>query len=186
MKRSIVKSPYLWTAVFAAAVVAFAWVGRENYRPIIAGADAPDYQISTLDGEPAFLEDCRGDVVLLNIWASGGAPCREEMPSMQELYDRMEGTDFEILAVSVDAPMGERDPYNGQLGGDLRAFAEEFGLSFPIFHDPDGGIQRAYQTTGVPESFLIARDGVIYRKVAGSTNWAADVNVELVQRLLDS
>ena len=185
MKRSVVKSPYLWTAVFAAAVVGFAWVGRENYKPIIAGAEAPDYQVSTLSGDAVSLKDYEGKVVLLNIWATWCAPCREEMPSMEELYEKMQGTDFEILAVSVDARMGERDA-GGRPGGDLRAFADEFGLTFPLFHDPEGGIQRAYQTTGVPETFLIGRDGIIYKKVAGGTNWAADVNVELVRRLLDS
>ena len=105
---------------------------------------------------------------------------------MQRLYEELADTDFEILAVSVDVRFGEQDPNNGQLGGDLVAFAEEFGLTFPILHNPGGDIQRTYQTTGVPETFLIGRDGVIYKKVAGGTSWDADVNMELVRRLLDS
>jgi len=59
-------------------------------------------------------------------------------------------------------------------------------LTFPILHDPSGDIQRRYQTTGVPESFLIGRDGLIIRKVAGPTEWDLPVNQELVRRLLDS
>ena len=58
------------------------------------------------------------------------------------------------------------------------------GLTFPILHDPEGRIERTYQTTGVPETFLIGRDGVIYKKVAGGTEWDAPLNQDLVRRLL--
>ena len=65
------------------------------------------------------------------------------------------------------------------------AFAREHDLTFTILHDPTGRIQRTYQTTGVPESFLIGMDGVIYRRNAGSTNWDAEGYRDLVHRLLD-
>lgn len=184
MKRRLFRSPYLWTLLGAAALVTAAWVGRERYRPVIAGATAPDFTASRLTGEPVSLADYRGQVVLLNVWATWCAPCREEMPSMQRLYEALQGEDFEILAVSVDAPLGQADAA-GRPGGDLRAFAEELGLTFPILHDPTGGIQRTYQTTGVPESFVIGRDGIIYRKVAGPTRWDLPVNQQLVRQLLE-
>lgn len=90
---------------------------------------------------------------------------------------------FEILAVSIDAKKGERDAFGNQ-GGDLAAFAEEYGLTFTILHDPSGRIQQKYQTTGVPESFLIGRDGIIYRRVAGAANWDAEGYREVIERLL--
>jgi len=102
---------------------------------------------------------------------------------MERLFKAMEGTDFVILAVSVDARKGEKDLF-GRDGGDLAAFAAEMGLTFPILHDPEGRIQAVYQTTGVPETFLVGRDGLIYKKVAGGTAWDAPVNQELVRRLL--
>lgn len=103
---------------------------------------------------------------------------------MQRMYESLAShDDFEILAISVDAPLGEVD-VGGRAGGDLAAFAEEFGLTFPILHNPAGDIQRVYQTTGVPESFVIGRDGLIYKKIAGPTDWDAEANVELVRRLL--
>ena len=185
MKRSIVKSPYLWTVAFAVFVVAFAWVQRENYQPIITGAVAPDFSAVTLEGETRALSDYAGQVVLVNIWATWCAPCKEEMPSMQRLHDDLADDDFEILAVSVDAMLGQQDEF-GRPGGDLEAFAESMSLTFPILHDPRGSIQRLYQTTGVPETFLVGRDGIIYKKVAGGTDWDAPVNKELVRRLLDS
>lgn len=183
MRRSFARSPYLWAALSVALVVLVAWMGRGRYRPVTTGSPAPDFTASSLDGEPVRLSDYRDEVVLVNVWATWCGPCLAEMPSMQRLYEALEGEDFEILAVSVDAPLGQRDA-TGNLGGDLEAFAAELGLTFTILHDPAGEIHRIYQTTGVPESFLIGRDGIIYKKVAGGTQWDAPVNEELVRRLL--
>ncbi len=182
------RSPYFWAIVAGAALVLVAWIGRANYRPVLNGTMAPEFAASTLDGETTGLSDYAGKVLLVNIWATWCAPCREEMPSMQRLYDELKkhggAEDFEILAVSVDAPLGQLD-LAGRLGGDLRAFAAEYGLTFTILHEPTGTLQRTYQTTGVPESFVIARDGLIYKKVAGPQDWDSVENQELVRRLLD-
>jgi len=184
MKRSFVRSPYLWAIVGVITVVAVAWAGRESYRPVSTGAEAPDFTFASLDGGEVTLSELEGEkVVLINVWATWCPPCVTEMPSMQRLYDSMEGEDFEILAVSVDAPAGEVDQF-GNPGGDLRRFAEEHGLSFPILHDPSASIRSRYQTTGVPESFVIGKDGIIYKKVAGPTEWDASQNEELIRRLL--
>jgi peroxiredoxin len=104
---------------------------------------------------------------------------------MERLKALVDDEGFEIVAVSVDARIGERDT-SGNPGGDLAAFMEEYGLTFTILHDPSGDIQRLYQTTGVPESFLIGRDRVIYRRMAGPTEWDARPYVEAVGRLLDT
>lgn len=99
-------------------------------------------------------------------------------------YFQEQGSDFEILAVSIDKAQGQADAV-GHEGGDLLAFVEEFDLTFTILHNPSGDIQRTYQTTGVPESFIIARDGTIYHHLAGATNWDTPKYRELIQRLLD-
>ena len=186
MKR-LVRSPYLWLIVGVVAVVTYAYTARDRYRQaaILAGSRAPDFAFPSLTRGEMQLSDLEDHVVLVNVWATWCLPCREEMPSMQRLYEAFEGTDFEILAVSVDAPVGEQDA-SGYQGGDLAAFAKEFGLTFPILHDPSGSIRQLYQTTGVPESFVVARGGLIYKKVAGPTEWDLPVNQELIRRLLDS
>ena len=69
---------------------------------------------------------------------------------------------------------------------ELQGFVDEYGLTFEILRDPSGQIADTYQTTGLPESFLIGRDGVIYKKVAGGTEWDAEQYVEQIQRLLGS
>jgi peroxiredoxin len=184
MKRSSLRSPYLWAIVGVVVVVSAAWIGRERYQPVITGSAAPGFTVVALDGQEVDLSDYLGDKVLLvNVWATWCAPCVVEMPAMQRLYDRLAGEDFEILAVSVDAPFGQTDAM-GNRGGDLGAFADQLGLSFPVLHNPSGNIQRLYQTTGVPESFVIGLDGIIYKKVAGPTEWDSTENEELIRRLL--
>jgi len=184
MKRRILRSPYLWAVIVSAAMIGAAWVGREHYQPIIAGAPAPEFAYPDLTGRRVSLADFRGrKVVLVNIWATWCPPCRQEMPSMERLYQDLRGEDFEILAVSIDAAFGAKDAF-GRPGGDLKAFADTLGLTFTILHDPAGEIQQLYQTTGVPETFLVGKDGIIYKKVAGGTAWDAPENQALVRRLL--
>lgn len=103
---------------------------------------------------------------------------------MQRLYDSFSRDDFEIAAISIDAPAGGTDNA-GNPGGDPVAFARDLDLTFPILLNPSGDIQRTYRTTGVPESFLIGADGTIYKKVAGSTAWDSEANVGLVRRLVE-
>lgn len=186
MKR-LVRSPYLWVIVAVVAIVSLAYTQRERYREaaVLAGAQAPDFTYPSLRHGELSLSDFDDHVVLINIWATWCEPCREEMPSMQRLYEAFEGEDFEILAVSVDAAKGMLDE-SGYEGGDLGAFAHEYDLTFPILHDPSGSIRRNYQATAVPETFIVAKGGQIWKKVAGTTEWDLPVNQELIRRLLDS
>jgi len=187
MKR-LVRSPYFWVIVLVVSVVTYAYTARDRYRAaaILAGSQAPDFTYPALSGGEVHLADLEDKVVLVNIWATWCEPCRDEMPSLQRLYDALKDEKgFEILAVSVDAPEGERDD-SGNQGGNLASFVHEYGLTFPILHDARGEIRQTYQTTGVPESFVIAKGGVIYKKWTGGTEWDLPVNQELIRRLLES
>lgn len=161
------------------------WFFRDLFLPVEVGQEAPNFQATDLEGNPVQLSDLQGEVVLLNIWATWCPPCREEMPSMQRLEKTLGPRGLKIVAVSVDAPVGLRDP-GGRPGGNVEAFGEEMGLTFPLWLDPEGGIQRTYSTTGVPESFVIDRQGTIVRKVLGPVDWDSPANIELFERLLDS
>ena len=185
MSQKPSRLPYLFAALIVLVVVSAAWLNRNRIQPVAAGYPAPGFQVTDLDGNPVTLADYEGRVILLNIWATWCAPCRAEMPSMERLYGEIASEDFEIVAVSVDAPVGERD-WGGMPGGDPIAFAESLGLTFPIVLNQTGEIRRAYHTTGVPESFLIGRDGIIYKHYAGETRWDSEANVDLVRRLVDS
>ena len=182
----LVRSPYFWFILGTVAVVSYAWTARDRYRQaaVLPGSSAPEIALPSLSGGEIRLSDYEDHVVLLNVWATWCPPCKEEMPSMQRLYESLEGEAFEILAVSVDAHIGETDE-GGYEGGDLAAFAREYGLTFPILHDPRGSIRQTYQVSRVPESFIIAKGGLIVRKVAGQTEWDLPVNQELIRSLLD-
>jgi len=177
------RRPYAFALVALGLIVLAAWMNRGRLRPVGAGTVAPQFEVSDLEGNPARLSDYEGEVVMINIWATWCAPCRFEMPSMERLHQRFKDDGLRILAISVDAKLGEADQV-GRPGGDLQAFADSLGLTFTILHDPSGEIQHLYQTTGVPETLLVGRDGVIYKKVAGPTEWDAPEHQELIRRLL--
>ena len=183
MSRKKSWTPYLLAVVGAAAVVFLAWLNQDRLNPVVPGRQAPEFAAFDLQGAPKTLADYEGKVLLVNIWATWCPPCQQEMPSMQRLREAIPDEDFAILAISVDAPFGETDIF-GREGGNLEAYALEKGLTFRILHDPTGKVQETYQTTGVPESFVVGRDGVILKKVAGPTEWDAPAHVEFIQRLL--
>jgi len=179
------RRPYAFALVGVGLIVIAAWMNRGRLRPVGAGTIAPDFEVTDLEGNLARLSDHTGEVVMVNIWATWCSPCRYEMPSMERLHQRFKDDGLRILAVSVDAELGKTDQ-GGRPGGDLRAFADSLGLTFTLLHDPSGEIQNLYQTTGVPETLLVGRDGVIYKKVAGPTEWDASEHQELIGRLLAS
>jgi peroxiredoxin len=171
-----------WTAVLAIVTTAvFGIALAVKLRPQIAlvevGSRAPDFPaVDLATAEPMTFDRYRGKVVLLNIWATWCQPCRVEMPSLESLHERFAGTDFRVVAVSVDKD-----------GPDVvRRFVEDLGLSFDVLHDQTADVQRVYQTTGVPESFVIDRQGVIIKKVIGAAEWDGPVTETLVRRLLDA
>ena len=171
-----------WTAVVAIiATVAFGLALALKLRPQIAlveiGSRAPDFPaVDLATRQPTTFARYRGQVVLLNVWATWCQPCRVEMPSMERLHEAFAGTDFRIVAVSIDKEGPEV----------VEKFVQELGLSFDVLHDQTGDIQRIYQTTGVPESFVIDRNGVIIKKVIGAAEWDGPVTATLLRRLLDA
>ncbi|MGH7509616.1 MAG: peroxiredoxin family protein [Gemmatimonadales bacterium] len=138
---------------------------------------APDFRALDLaTGDTVSLYDrYRGSVTLVNIWATWCVPCRAEMPAMERVYQDLAPRGFKIAAVSID----EGNP------DDVREFGRELGLTFDILHDRSTSVQRIYQTTGVPESFLLNRDGIIVKRLIGAHDWGSEVNRKLIERLLD-
>jgi cytochrome c biogenesis protein CcmG/thiol:disulfide interchange protein DsbE len=188
-RRRASRLPYLLALLLLGALIVTPWFLRGRFQPVVSGTAAPEFAVTNLQGEPVSLEDYRGKVVLLNVWATWCEPCRQEMPSMERLYTRVRqlpaGQDFEILAISIDATKEKPNAiYGGATIEDLQAYAREIGFTFPIVRDPEGRVQQIYQTTGVPESFLVGRDGIIYKKHAGPTEWDSAPNLALIEDLL--
>jgi peroxiredoxin len=159
-----------------AGAVALAKYGPDVQR-VEVGARAPDFRaVDLATGDSVSLrEHYRGAVTLVNIWATWCVPCRVEMPAMEKVYQSLAPRGFRIAAVSIDEGSPE----------DVQAFARELGLSFDILQDRSTKVQQIYQTTGVPESFLLNRDGVIVKRVIGAQDWGSAVNRALIERLLN-
>lgn len=157
----------LWAAVH--------FMGDELF-PVTAGTAAPDFTAKVLgSNETKSLADYEGQVVLLNIWATWCGPCRVEMPSIEELHKAYGPVGLKVVAVSIDDAVPEDS---------IAAFAREYGLTFEILHDPTHAIERAYQVTGYPETFVIGRDGMIRKKWISAADWNSQGNRALVAQLL--
>ena len=138
------------------------------------GVSAPNFSFPDLSGKIVSLADFKGKVILLNIWATWCLPCVQEMPSMEKLYKELKDEGLEILAVSID-----------KLGSEaVRPFMKNHKLSFPALTDTDGKIKTLYQITGVPESFIIDKDGIIVEKIIGPRDWATRGAINYFRNLI--
>ena len=165
-------------ALVVIAGVVLATLGNEVPERVARGVAAPDFELErlTTPGESedvVSLEAHRGQVVLVNFWATWCKPCEDEMPSMQRLYTSLEGQPFEMLAISVDEDEAL-----------VERFRERLALSFPILLDPSQTVSRRYQTTGFPESLLIAPDGEIVERYVGPRAWDDPAYVERIRELV--
>jgi cytochrome c biogenesis protein CcmG/thiol:disulfide interchange protein DsbE len=145
-------------------------------EPVEVGSVAPDFVATNIASgdSTSFHAEYDGGVTLVNIWATWCEPCKEEIPALQKLYEEMGPRGLRIAAVSIDAAAPEV----------VREFMAGFGVTFDVLHDPEGAIQQIYRTTGVPESFLVGRDGRIVRIVYGDHPWASESNQRIIEQLL--
>lgn len=125
------------------------------------GELAPNFELTTMDGETVKLTDFRGKRVMLNFWATWCGPCRAEMPDMQKFY---EDEDVEILAVNLTASQsGEKEK--------IPKFTDEYGITFPILLDENSDVSTLYQIQPIPTSYLIDSEGRIHNKAFGALNY---------------
>ncbi|MES2523697.1 MAG: TlpA disulfide reductase family protein [Gemmatimonadota bacterium] len=154
---------------------------EDELTSVTMGSDAPSFVALTMPDSTErprlakTMSDYRGEVVLLNIWATWCEPCRVEMPSMQALHESLGPKGLKIVAVSVDKPGDELL---------ISDFAKQYKLSFEILHDSTSAIMSTYRATGYPESFVIARDGTIRKKHIGPDDWNSAENRRLFEMLL--
>lgn len=119
------------------------------------GSPAPQFQLQSTEGEAIDLESLRGNLVLLNFWATWCAPCRTEMPLLEQTYQEHRADGLIVLGIDFDEPI--------EL---VQSFGDEFGLTFPLLLDPGGQVQQLYRVRGYPTSVLLDREGkVAYYKI---------------------
>ena len=162
-------------AAAVAAAVGFAiWTSSSVSDPIGRGSAAPAFTLPERPGPGEIsLASLRGEVVLLNFWATWCEPCEREMPAMERLHEKLSPAGLHLVAVSVDESAEPIDQFRAR-----------FGLTFPILWDPEKRVADAYQTYRYPETLLIGRDGVVVERYVGPRDWDSPLYEARIRRLL--
>ena len=158
------------------AVFTLVWLQSAKYEPLAVGKPAPDFSLSDLNEKPYRLSDFRGKVVFLNFWATWCKPCREEMPSMEILNKNFEKDGLVILAVSIDRVTTTKD---------IPPFVKGLNLTFPVLIDSWGRTDKPYKRMGVPETFIIDKEGIIQEIVIGPRDWTRLDSLQILTKLLN-
>ncbi len=132
---------------------------------------APDFTVTDEKGRKVRLSDLKGKTVMVHFWATWCPPCRMEFPYLSALHTKMKGKNFELLAISMDD--------DGKSA--VSAFRKQVSFDFPIYFNHSQDIADQYGTYGLPETFLINKEGVIVKKFVGPQNW----NSPLMQQQID-
>lgn len=161
-------------AMVATLLLALALAGCKQGGALV-GKPAPEFSLADLNGNAVRLANLKGKVVFVNVWATWCEPCRQEMPSMQALYDTLGGGDFTMLAVNSD-----------QSGRDVvENFVATHKLTFPVLPDPDLQVAGRYKVTGYPETFVIDRNGTIVAHEIGPRHWDAPATIAAFKTLIE-
>ena len=179
MARPALQSKVIILLLIFVAYLALRWVSSRPTAPdmiVLPPSNrqplAATFSLPTLQGDMLHLADLRGQVVLLNFWATWCYPCRTEIPSMNALYRKYQHQPFTIVAVASDAQ-----------GADVVApFAKTHQLTFPILLDPQNHLGSQLNIPGIPTSYLLDKQG----RVAGLEVGARDWNSKAVHRLIDT
>jgi cytochrome c biogenesis protein CcmG/thiol:disulfide interchange protein DsbE len=138
------------------------------------GKPAPDFDTVDLEGKVWSLSKLKGKVVFVNFWATWCAPCREEMPSMQKLYEKMPKDKFEMLAL-----------FNNDKKPVAKNFVAKLGLTMPILSDEYNFAGTKYGLTGLPETFIVDKKGVIREKFIGPAQWDSPENIQMMTKYIN-
>jgi peroxiredoxin len=160
-------------ALAAALLVMLCGAAAAADLKLWTGGPPPALALKDLDGRQHRLADYRGKVVLINFWATWCGPCREEMPSIQELKNKLAGRPFVVLAVNLDEPESR-----------IRKFLTQMKLDFPILLDPDRNVAKGWNARILPATFIVGPDGRVRYSLVGEIDWANEHVVARISELL--
>ena len=158
----------LMVMLLATLAVSGCWSGT---RPSRIGAAAPDFTVHDSE-RTVTLSQLKGQVVVLNFWATWCPPCIEEMPSLVQMQQRMQSKGVTVLAVSVDADEKQ-----------YRRFLREHNVSLLSVRDADQKSNELYGTFKFPETYVIDRNGVVRRKFIGAVDWTEPEVIDFLGKL---
>ena len=146
----------------------------DGLQPIDGKPMAPALSLTDTDGMQWSLQSLRGEVVLLNFWATWCPPCVEEIPSLGRLDKRLGDKPFRVVSVEV-----------GQEEAEVRRFLEEVPAAFPVLLDPQGSVTDPWKIRAFPTSFLIDREGRLRYGYFGALEWDSDEVVDVIETVLN-
>jgi len=152
----------------------FAASCKQAPKVAAVGKVAPDFTLVDRQGTSWTLSQLKGRVVFVNFWATWCPPCREEMPSMQRLFAMLPKDRFVMLAI-----LQNDDPARAD------AFAAKLGITLPILFDQDKKVGPLYGLTGVPETFIVDKQGVIREKFIGPAHWDSPKILKILDKYLN-
>lgn len=140
-------------------------------RPPRVGAAAKGFTVKDSDRSLA-LNQFRGQVVVLNFWASWCTPCVQELPSMMDMQDRLKANGVTVVGVSIDVDDAA-----------YHRFLKQKSVNFLTVRDPEQKVAQLYGTSGWPETYVIDRQGVLRRKFVGPVNWDSPEVLQFLSKL---
>ena len=149
---------------------------QSEMREAVLGKPMPAYTAKLLDGSSFDIAGERGNVVLLNLWATWCGPCRYEIPELEKLHSQLAGQRFKVVGVSVD----EGNP------DEVRDFVAEQKMTYPVVLDPEGRLAEIFQSTVLPTSVLVDRKGRVVWKKLGIVDSKDEELVKAIELALKS
>jgi peroxiredoxin len=169
----------LMTAVFfLSGMHAPAWAHQQAFENMGISKPrterpAPGFSLQDIHGKTVTLEDFRGKTILLNFWATWCEACKEELPSMQRLYEATSSQGVEVVAISIDRRNFDR----------VKKYAEEYKLTFPVLWDPEQKVRKHYYIMGLPTTYLIGPKGKLKGFASGARAWDSPDSVRALKSL---
>jgi peroxiredoxin len=160
------------TLVFCLPLFIFACGQGQTFLKV--GDPAPDFSLVDRQGKTWTLSELKGQVVFINFWATWCSPCLKELPSMQKLYETVPETKFKMLAIlNNDKPV-------------LADFvANQKGITIPILDDSQSLVASQYALTGLPETFIVDKQGILREKFIGAEQWDAPGYVQMIMKYIN-
>lgn len=154
----------LSTAWIAFTAIFIPLPATSNTRAARQGFLAPDVNLPTMDGSSLQLSELRGQIVLINFWASWCPPCKAEMPDLQSIYTEYKDQGFTLLAINLTS---------GDNQDSAKAYVLENQYNFPVLFDLNGSVNNLYNVRAVPTSYLVDEHGIIQAVIIGRESEAA-------------
>lgn len=157
-------------------ITLIAGCGPRDEQPLVKavkGQPSPNFTLTDIKGKNWQLSDQHGKVVFINFWATWCPPCIQELPSMEALSKRMSNTSFQMLTI-----MYNDRPELGQ------SMVNKSGYTFPVLIDSDSSVAKEYGLTGVPETYIVDRQGILREKFIGPYDWTSPAALEMLNKYL--